>query len=82
LIQFLELLDHLLWLLVIRMDHAQLRRRLNQGCLRRSDGREGLIEIGRHLTEISAFGLLRQPQRDADLMYIRHCLSNVRLCNR
>ena len=54
LIQLLELLDHLLRLLFIRMGHAQLRRGLNQGRLRLPDGGESLIEIGRHLAEISA----------------------------
>ena len=60
LIQFLELLDHLLRQLLIRMGDAELRRRLNEGCLRLPDGRESLIEIGRDLTEITAFGLRRQ----------------------
>ena len=46
------------------MSNAKLRRRLDESCLRLSDGRESLIEIGRHLTEIPAFRLRRQPQRD------------------
>ena len=51
---FLELLEHLLRRLVVRMDNTQLSRALDQGRLRLADGREGLIEIGRHLAEISA----------------------------
>ena len=54
LIQFLELLDHLLRRLVIRMDDAELSRRLDQRRLRLEDRREGLIEIGRNLAEIFA----------------------------
>ena len=40
--------------LVERMDDAELRRALNQVRLRLADGGKGLIEIGRHLAEISA----------------------------
>src|SRR5260370_27714530 len=64
------------------MGNVQFCRRLNQSCLRLSDGRESLIEIRWHLAEISAFGLRRQSQRDTDLMDIRHCLDNFRLRNR
>ena len=64
------------------MSNAKLRRRLDESCLRLSNGRESLIEIGRHLTEISAFRLRRQSQRDTDLMDVRLCLDNFRLRNR
>ena len=49
------------------MDNAELRRGLNESCLRLPDGGKSLIEIGWHLTEISAFRLRRQAQRDTDL---------------
>ena len=66
---FFELLDHLLWGLVVGMDHAKLSRRLDQVRLRREDGRKGLIEIGRHLVEtFAAIGLRRQSQRGANLV--------------
>ena len=53
------------------MDNAELSRTLDQVCLRLEDGRKGLIEIGRHLAEISAlFGFRRQSQRGADLVDI------------
>src|SRR5580704_8021924 len=64
------------------MSNAKLGRRLDESCLRFSNGRKGLIEIGRHLTEISAFRLRRQPQRDTDLMDIRLCLDNFSLRDR
>ena len=82
LIEALELLEHLLRQLFIRMSNAKLRGRLDESCLRLSDGRESLIEIGRHLAEISAFRLRQQPQGDTDLMDIRLCLDNVRLRDR
>ena len=44
------------------MANAELRRRPNESCLRLSDGREGLIEIGRYLTEISAVGCAGKPK--------------------
>src|SRR5262249_45551326 len=79
LIQALELLDHLLRQLIIRMDNAELRRRLNESGLRLADGRESLIEIGWHLSKVSASRLRLQAQRDADLMDIRHRLRHFRL---
>ena len=81
-IQLLELLDHLLRQLFVGMGNAQLCCRLDQGCLRISDGRESLIEIGWHLTKIAACGLRRQSQGDTDLMDIRHCLNDFRLRDR
>ena len=64
------------------MSNAELRRRLNESCLRLSDGRESLIEIGRYLTEVPAFGLRHQSQGDTGLMYVRHRLRHFRLRNR
>ena len=49
------------------MDHAELRRRLNESGLRLPDGSERLVEIGRHLTEIPTLRLRRQTQRNTDL---------------
>ena len=46
---FFELVEHLLWALVERMDHAELSRALDQIRLSLEHGRKGLIEIGRHL---------------------------------
>ena len=58
-----ELFEHLLRGLVVGMDNAQFGCRLNQLRLRLQDRRERLVEIGRHLVEISAvFGLRRQAQ--------------------
>ena len=53
------------------MANAELCYIENQGCLRFSDGREGLRGMGWYLTEISAFGLRRQAQRDTDFVDIR-----------
>jgi hypothetical protein len=67
----LELLEHLLRRLIVRMDDTELSRILNEVCLRLEDRREGLIEIRRHFGEILALlGLRRQPQRDPDLVHI------------
>jgi hypothetical protein len=79
LIQILELLDHLFRQLFIRMDDAKLRRRLDKGSLCLADRRESLMEIGRHLTEVSAGRLRRQAQRGTDLMNIRRGLLHLRL---
>ena len=78
-IEILELLQHLLRQLLKRMGDAELCGCPDQGGLRVADGGEGLVEIGRHLSEIAAFGLRRQAQRGADLMDIRHRLRHLRL---
>ena len=44
------------------MSNAKLRRCLNESSLGLSNGRESLIEIGWHLTEISAFGCDANPK--------------------
>ena len=70
-IELFELFEHLLRSLVVRMDNAQLSRTLNQLCLRLQDRRKSLIEIGRHLAEITALRVRLQSQRDPDLVRIR-----------
>ena len=76
-------LEHLLRTLVVGVDDAELSRALNQLRLRLEDGRKGLIEIGRHLTEVFVvLGLRWQPQRDADLARVVQSLGDFRAGNR
>jgi hypothetical protein len=61
---FFKLLEHLLWGLVVGMDHTKLSRTLNKVRLRREDGRKSLIEIRRDLVKTFAvIGLRWQSQR-------------------
>src|SRR5262249_42330900 len=59
-VQLLELFDHHLWTLGVRMDNTKLGRAVNQVRLRLQNRRESLIQVWRYLIEIPLLGLSRQ----------------------